>query len=66
MQTIAKTHGPSAFLSFLLILPFMIMQIVNRRNLNEGFPVMLFFGMWLTLFAICLILLSIIAVQLPT
>jgi hypothetical protein len=35
------------------------MEVVNRRNLNEEFPFMLFFVMWLNLFAISLILLPI-------
>ena len=60
MQTILKTSGSSALISFLLIVPFMIMEVVNRRNLNEEFPVMLFFVMWLNLFAISLILLPIV------
>ena len=47
MQTILKTSGSSALISFLLILPFMIMEVVNRRNFNEGFPVPLFVMMWL-------------------
>jgi len=38
----------------------MIMQVVNRRNFNEGFPFVLFFVMWLNLFAISLILLPIV------
>jgi hypothetical protein len=38
MQTILKTTGLSALISLLLILPFMIMEIVNRRNYNEDFP----------------------------
>ena len=59
MQTILKTSGSSALISFLLILPFMIMEVVNRRIFNEDFPVMLFFVMWLNLFAIGLILLPI-------
>ncbi|MDQ3005621.1 MAG: hypothetical protein M3R47_09600 [Chloroflexota bacterium] len=59
MQTILKTIGPSALTSFLLILPFMVMEVVNRRNFNEGFPIVLFFVMWLNLFAISLILLPI-------
>ena len=59
MQTILKPLGSSAVISFLLILPFMIMEVVNRRNFNEEFPVMLFFAMWLNLFAISLILLPI-------
>ena len=60
MQTILKTSGSSALISFLLILPFMIMEVVNRRNFNEDFPVMLFFVLWLNLFAISLILLPIV------
>jgi hypothetical protein len=60
MQTILRPFGSSALISLLLILPFMIMEVVNRRNFNEEFPVMLFFGMWLNLLAISLILLPIV------
>ena len=38
----------------------MIMEVVNRRNFNEGFPFVLFFVMWFNLFAISLILLPIL------
>ncbi|GAB4577627.1 MAG: hypothetical protein Fur0022_03580 [Anaerolineales bacterium] len=60
MQTILKTFGSSGGISFLLILPFMIMEVVNRRNFNEDFPAFLFFIMWLNLFAAILILLPIV------
>lgn len=60
LQTILKTPAPSALAGFLLILPFMIMEVVNRRNYNEDFPFSLFFGLWLNLFAIGLILLPIV------
>jgi len=60
MQTILKNSGSSALISFLLILPFMIMEIVNRRIFNEDFPFMLFFVLWLNLFAISFILLPIV------
>jgi hypothetical protein len=60
MQTISKTLGSSVLISFLLILPFMIMEVVNRRDFNEDFPFMLFFVLWLNLFAISLILLPIV------
>ncbi len=46
MQTILKPFGSSALVSLLLILPIMVMEVVNRRNLNEDFPVMLFFVLW--------------------
>ena len=60
MQTVLKASGSSALIGFLLILPFMIMEVVNRRNFNEDFPFMLFFVLWLNLFAISLILLPIV------
>jgi len=60
MRTTLKTLGSSALFSLLLILPFMIMEVVNRRNFNEDFPFMLFFVLWLNLFAISLILLPIV------
>jgi hypothetical protein len=60
MKNALKTLGSSALVGLLLILPFMIMEVVNRRNLNEEFPIVLFFGMWFNLFAISLILLPIV------
>ena len=60
MQTLLKTLGSPALVSLFLIFPFMIMEVVNRRNFNEDFPFMLFFGLWLNLFAISLILLPIV------
>jgi hypothetical protein len=60
MQNILKTIGSPALLSLLLIFPFMIMEVVNRRNFNEDFPFMLFFVLWLNLFAVSLILLPIV------
>jgi hypothetical protein len=60
MQTTLKTTGSSALIGFLLILPFMIMEVVNRRNFNEDFPIMLFFVLWFDLFAVGLILLPIV------
>lgn len=60
MQTLFRTLGSSGGISFLLILPFMIMEVVNRRNFNEDFPTFLFFIMWLNLFAVTLLLLPIV------
>lgn len=59
MRATLKTLGSSALISLLLILPFMVMEVVNRQNFNEEFPIALFFGLWLSLFAISLILLPI-------
>jgi hypothetical protein len=60
MQTTLKTIGSPALVSLLLISPFIFMEVVNRRNFNEGFPFVLFSGLWLDLFAISLILLPMI------
>ena len=60
MQTTLKILGPSVLMSFLLILPLMIMEVVNRRNFNEDFPTFLFFVMWLNLFAVSIMLLPIL------
>lgn len=56
MKTLFKTAGSSTLTSLLLILPFVIMEIVNRRQFNEDFPYALFFIMWINLFAVILIL----------
>jgi hypothetical protein len=60
MKAILKTLGSSTLVGLLLVLPFMIMEVVNRRNFNEDFPFALFFGLWLNLFVISLILLPIV------
>jgi hypothetical protein len=36
-----------AIVSSLLVLPFMILELVNRRGFNEGFPIVLFGLLWL-------------------
>lgn len=59
MQALLKPLGSSAVIGFLFILPFIIMEIVNRRQFNEDFPYFLFFALWLNLFALSLILLPI-------
>ena len=60
MQTMLNAIRSPALLSLLLILPFMIMEVVNRRNFNEDFPFVLFFILWLNLFTISIILLPIV------
>lgn len=36
-----------AIISLLVVLPFVILELVNRRDLPQDFPVMLFITMWL-------------------
>jgi hypothetical protein len=47
MQTLLTNFRLPALISFLLVIPFMIMEVANRRNLSEGFPIPLFVIMWL-------------------
>jgi|SRR5687767_10941016 len=47
MQTPRTNLRLASLISLLLVLPFMIMEVVNRRNFNEGFPIPLFTIMWL-------------------
>jgi len=47
MQNILTNLRLPTTISFLLILPFMIMEVINRRSFNEDFPFPLFIIMWL-------------------
>jgi len=47
MQTPRTNLRLASLISLLLVLPFMIMEVVNRRNFNEGFLIPLFTIMWL-------------------
>lgn len=50
----------AAIISFTLVLPFMILEMVNRRNLPESFPVALFCFMWILAMVFIVILLPIL------
>lgn len=63
MKNILTTLRSPALISLLLVIPFMIMEVVNRRNFNEDFPFMLFFGLWLNLFIISIILFPIMVAR---
>ena len=47
MKTITTDLRSAAIFSFILVLPFMILEWVNHRNLHESFPVALFGFLWL-------------------
>jgi nitric oxide reductase activation protein len=49
-----------AIISSVLLLPFMILELVNRRNLNADFPVVLFVFMWLLALSFMAILMPIL------
>jgi hypothetical protein len=46
MKPIFANLRSPALISLLLVLPFMILELVNRRTFNEGFPIPLFVIMW--------------------
>jgi hypothetical protein len=47
LSDIAGKLKAPAIISAVHVLPFMIMEVLNRRNLPEGFPIPLFVFMWL-------------------
>lgn len=47
MKNMFMTLRSPALISLLLVIPFMIMEIVNRRGFDEGFPIPLFAMMWI-------------------
>lgn len=49
-----------ALISSFLVLPFIALELINRRSLPEGFPVVLFVSMWLLPLSFILILMPIL------
>ena len=60
MRNILTNLRWPASISFTLVLPFMILELVNRRSFNEGFPVTLFGILWLLPTIFILTLMSIV------
>lgn len=47
MKHVLTNLRTPALLSLLLVLPLMLMELVNRRQFDEDFPIILFAVMWL-------------------
>ena len=47
MKNILTYLRSPALISLVLVVPFMIMELVNRQNFNKDFPVPVFIIMWL-------------------
>ena len=60
MKNILKRIGISALLGFATVLPFALLELVNRREFHEAFPFSLFLGMWGLQTAFSFALLSVI------
>jgi hypothetical protein len=56
VHSTTKTLLSSAILGAALTAPFVLLQLVNRAQFNEEFPFVLFFVIWLNLFALSAIL----------
>src|SRR5262245_49649300 len=51
MKALLTNIRSSTLISIMLILPFIVMEIVNRREYNEDFPFVLFIALWVNVFA---------------
>ena len=60
MKTITTNLRSAALISFILVVPFMILELVNRRNLPESFPSVLFGFLWLLPVTFIVILMPIV------
>ena len=60
MKDIFTTLRSPAIISSILVLPFMILELINRRSFHEGFPFPLFGILWLLPMAFILILMPIV------
>ncbi|WP_276500768.1 hypothetical protein [Terrimonas pollutisoli] len=47
MKNIFTTFRAPALISFFLVLPFITLELINRREFNEDFPFPLFILLWL-------------------
>lgn len=47
MKSLLANLRMPALVSTFLLLPFMILELVNRRGFHEGFPIVLFGLLWL-------------------
>jgi hypothetical protein len=45
MKNMFMTLRSPALISLILVIPFMIMEVINRQQFNEGFPIPLFIMM---------------------
>jgi hypothetical protein len=52
--------GVAGLISTALVLPFVVLELINRRSFQEGFPLVLFVFMWLLTLAFALVLLPIV------
>jgi len=60
MNNVLTNLRSPAIIGLILVFPFMILELVNRRNFHEGFPIPLFGLMWLLPVAFILILMPIV------
>ncbi|HEX6288773.1 MAG TPA: hypothetical protein VFZ66_06255 [Herpetosiphonaceae bacterium] len=60
MNTILTNLRSSAIIGAILVLPFLILELVNRSGFHEAFPIMLFGILWLLPVGVMLLLTPIV------
>jgi uncharacterized membrane protein len=60
MKNILTNFRSPGIISLVLVFPFIMLELVNRRNFNEGFPIVLFGLMWLLPMIFIVILMPIV------
>ncbi len=57
---VARRFRTPELVGFAVVLPFLILELVNRRGLQESFPVVLFGLLWLLPFTFVLIVMPVV------
>lgn len=60
MFRVSRTLITPVIISLVLLLPFVVLELVNRRRFSEGFPFALFAMMWALTFSFILIFIPIV------
>jgi hypothetical protein len=60
MRNISSTFLKPAIISSILVLPFVILELINRRSLREDFPYVLFGMLWILAGVFTLLLMPIV------
>lgn len=56
----ARRFRTPALVGFALVLPFLILEVINRRGFHEDFPITLFGLLWLLPFSFVLIFMPLV------
>src|SRR5262245_36593361 len=60
MNTTARTLAVSSLISLIMVFPFLLLEILNRRHFSESFPYSLFTILWIVMLAFIFVLIPIV------